>query len=67
MEALQAQQIGEAGKRRVEQRLFNVRKALASIDEGTYGRCVRCGGTVPAGRLEIMPEARVCVKCAGRG
>lgn len=67
MEALQAQQIGEAGKRRVQQRLFNVRKALASIDEGTYGRCVRCGGDVPPGRLEIMPEARVCVRCAGRG
>ncbi|NNE70133.1 MAG: hypothetical protein HKN29_07175 [Rhodothermales bacterium] len=66
MEALQAQQIGEAGKRRVKQRLFNVRKALAALDEGTYGRCFRCGDQVPAGRLEIMPEARVCVKCAGR-
>ncbi|MFT4604369.1 MAG: DnaK suppressor protein [Rhodothermales bacterium] len=66
MEALQAQQIGEAGKRRLKQRLFKVRKALESIDAGTYGQCVRCGKGVPPGRLQIMPETRVCVACSGR-
>jgi DnaK suppressor protein len=66
MEALQAQQIGEAGKRRLKNRLFNVRKALKTIDAGTYGLCVRCGKPVPPGRLQIMPEARVCVACSGR-
>ena len=66
MEALQAQQIGQAGKRRLEQRLRNIRKALEAIDEGTYGTCVRCGDEVPAGRLQIMPEARLCVRCAAR-
>lgn len=66
MEALQAQQIGEAGKRRLKNRLFNVRRALESIEAGTYGRCVRCGRSVPPGRLEIIPEARVCVSCSGR-
>ncbi|MBO6576285.1 MAG: TraR/DksA C4-type zinc finger protein [Rhodothermales bacterium] len=66
MEALQAQQIGQAGRRRLEGRLKNVEKALKALDDGTYGTCVVCGGEILAGRLEIMPEARSCVKCAAR-
>lgn len=26
--------------------------------------CVRCGGEIPAERIEALPETRLCVKCS---
>lgn len=39
-------------------------RALAKIDEGTYGVCDVCGVEIPAGRLRFAPESAVCVRCA---
>jgi DnaK suppressor protein len=39
--------------------------ALERIDRGTFGKCERCGGPIPRGRLEAIPYTRTCVKCAG--
>lgn len=66
MEAIQAQSMNDAAKRRYQKRLRGVKAALEAIEEGTYGTCVRCGDEIPEGRLEIMPESRLCVKCAAR-
>lgn len=41
-----------------------VERALAKLDEGTYGECDSCGAVIPAGRLEIHPWAVLCVPCA---
>jgi DnaK suppressor protein len=44
--------------------------ALRKIDEGTYGRCERCGNEIAPERLEALPAARLCVACkqrAGKG
>ena len=38
--------------------------ALASVDEGSYGRCQRCGNTIPEERLAALPGAVTCVSCA---
>jgi DnaK suppressor protein len=40
--------------------------ALIRADEGTYGKCVDCGLTVPEGRLEARPEASRCVACQAK-
>ena len=37
--------------------------ALTRIDEGTYGKCERCGQAIPVERLEALPTARLCVSC----
>jgi len=66
MEAIQAQSISQAGKARLKKRLGMIDRALRSIYEGTYGSCVSCGEDINAGRLEIRPESRLCVRCAGR-
>jgi len=66
MEAIQSQAMSAAGKERMRKRIEAIRRALKAIDEGTYGTCVRCGASIPAGRLEIVPEVRVCVPCAQR-
>ena len=41
-----------------------VSRALAKLDEGTYGTCDSCGSLIPEGRLEIHPWAVLCVPCA---
>lgn len=41
-----------------------VRKALASMNIGTYGICEVCGDPIDKARLEAYPEATKCVKCA---
>ena len=44
--------------------LADVERALAKLDEGTYGTCDICGGVIPEGRLEVHPAAVRCVACA---
>ena len=44
----------------------DVRRALAKLDEGTYGECDVCGKLIPAGRLEALPWAVLCVEDAAR-
>lgn len=41
-----------------------VERALAKLDDGTYGTCDVCGEEIPAARLEAHPESAVCVSCA---
>lgn len=43
--------------------LTQIERALARMDAGTYGTCARCGATIPAERLEAMPEADLCLSC----
>ncbi len=46
--------------------LADIDRALAKLDEGTYGTCDVCGEPIPAGRLEALPWATRCVKDAAR-
>ena len=39
-------------------------RALAKLEEGSYGRCDRCGGPIAPGRLEVAPESVFCIGCA---
>ncbi|MBY0279626.1 TraR/DksA C4-type zinc finger protein [Candidatus Binatia bacterium] len=41
-----------------------LRAALGRLDDGTYGRCMRCDGKIAPARLEAMPEVTVCIGCA---
>lgn len=47
-----------------EQLLRDVRAALTRLDEGLYGVCESCGDEIAPGRLEVLPETVLCVKCA---
>jgi RNA polymerase-binding transcription factor len=37
-------------------------KALAKIDEGTYGLCDRCGRPIEKARLKALPYANLCLQ-----
>lgn len=44
--------------------LREIDDALARIAAGTYGICEMCGEPIPIARLEVVPYARFCMKCA---
>lgn len=43
--------------------LNKIDDSLAKIEEGTFGKCNRCGKPIPEERLEFLPYAEFCVKC----
>nr|WP_237744949.1 TraR/DksA C4-type zinc finger protein [Kribbella catacumbae] len=46
--------------------LDQIERALARIDDGTYGVCESCGKAVGKGRLQAFPRATLCVSCKER-
>ena len=41
-----------------------IKHALHQIDSGTYGTCERCGDAIRRERLEALPYATTCTRCA---
>ncbi len=51
----------------LDAKLRDVERAIAKIDEGSYGTCDRCGEAIAPERLEAIPWAVRCVRCAAAG
>lgn len=47
-----------------QQEIRMIDAALARIDAGDYGFCVKCGAEVAAGRLDLLPATPFCQGCA---
>jgi len=45
-------------------RLGDLVSALEHVDTGVFGRCLTCGRDIRAARLQVLPSARHCVRCA---
>lgn len=43
-----------------------ITKALARIDDGTYGYCESCGKSIGKLRLQAIPRALLCLSCKQR-
>lgn len=41
-----------------------IRSALGRLESDNYGVCTRCGEEIGEKRLEILPYASCCVRCA---
>ena len=50
----------------IAQEIASVNRALGRIENGTYGECVRCGEEIDPRRLEVRPEAALCLSCASK-
>jgi RNA polymerase-binding transcription factor len=48
----------------LERVLARTERAVAKLDDGTYGTCDVCGEPIPAGRLRALPDAVLCLRCA---
>jgi DnaK suppressor protein len=51
---------------RLQATLADVERALAKLEEGSYGLCDACGEPINAERLEALPWAVLCVKDAAK-
>ena len=47
----------------LETRLRDINLALEKIKNKRYGKCENCGQEIEEKRLEVMPAARLCMKC----
>ena len=43
--------------------LDKIEKALAKIEDGSFGTCEECGEEVSVKRLEARPETTLCIRC----
>jgi DnaK suppressor protein len=46
--------------------LTQTKRALARIDDGTYGVCESCGQPIGKMRLQAFPRATLCMTCKQR-
>ena len=47
----------------LEQEFEKIDVALAKIKKGKYGICEKCEKSIPRGRLQAYPQAKLCAKC----
>ena len=52
---------------RLRGRAAGIELALSQISQGTYGICVQCGMPIHPDRLAVLPDTRVCIRCAQAG
>lgn len=64
MDALQVQAMAQETSRRRAAELRRISAALARIDEGEFGYCIKCGDEIAERRLELDPATPMCVECA---
>lgn len=64
--AFERSQIG-ALVRQVRHHLAELDAADLRMAAGTYGLCEGCGSPIGDARLEALPAARTCIRCASRG
>ncbi len=43
--------------------IYHIDEALRRIQEGTYGKCIKCGKSISSARLQAVPHARMCIEC----
>lgn len=54
----------QAAKISLMNMLKNIKKALNKINSGKYGKCEKCGKQIEEARLEVVPDASVCISCS---
>jgi len=59
----EAHQRIEAEMNTLKKRFHDIDIALDRLEKGLYGICKRCNKSIPAKRLELIPETINCVSC----
>jgi len=53
----------EAQIKDLEKRVKEIEAALRKIYKNQYGKCQKCGKSIPQARLKLLPEAAYCIDC----
>jgi RNA polymerase-binding protein DksA len=43
--------------------IYHIDEALRRIQDGSYGKCLKCGKPISSARLQAVPHARMCIEC----
>ena len=43
--------------------LQDIDAALEKVGDGTFGQCDTCGMPIPKARLQVVPQACLCIEC----
>lgn len=57
-------ELDQALLERLKGRAASLERALSEMGEGTYGVCEQCGRPIHPDRLAVLPDTRVCIRCA---
>lgn len=49
-----------------QQHLIEIDAALLRMENGLYGQCTNCRSQIALGRLQVRPQAALCISCAER-
>lgn len=60
----QGDEVVSALDQRTRYDISMIRAALVRVEQGTWGKCVRCHGSIAAERLTLMPATPLCADCA---
>ncbi|GET29547.1 TraR/DksA C4-type zinc finger protein [Prolixibacter sp. SD074] len=66
MDAINNRSVNEAAIRKKQLKLSKLEQALEKIGSADFGKCSRCGEEIPWGRIAIIPESTLCIRCASR-
>ena len=47
-----------------EHEIKQIEHAMKKIKDGTFGLCETCGKEIDSKRLELLPQAKLCIECA---
>lgn len=47
-----------------KERQASLEQAVQRLDRGTYGACEQCGNPIHPDRLAILPDTKMCIRCA---
>jgi len=64
MDAINNKSVLEAALRKAEEKLTRLLVVESKVDNQDFGYCIRCGNSIPIGRILLMPQSRKCVRCA---
>ena len=59
-------ELAELSATRAQRTVADIDDALSRMEDGSYGICESCGRPMPVARLEALPHARTCVRCASQ-
>jgi len=51
-------------RQQAQTKVGTIRQALQKVAEGRYGICELCGSPINPERLEALPLATLCIRCA---
>ena len=53
-------------EKQIRDQLDEVEHALRKFEKGTYGLCDNCGQPIAPARLEVLPQASLCMNCKAK-